>query len=328
MKPAIMTPTNCFDVACIPSFDMTQPKEKLAVLFADVCGSTELYENIGDSRARQLITQSINAMVNQVFIHHGTLIKTIGDEIMCTFPSADAAFQAACAMQIALENERVKNNNPLHIRIGFHYGDVILESGDVFGDTVNTAARVASITRADQIMTTQAATDALSPDLQKKTRHIQRAELKGKQEHLDIFIIIWELDETQSTRIIAPELRQSPDNNSELTLRHRNISLKVNKERRSVVLGRGDTCDIPVQSSLASRIHLRVDLRFGKFILVDQSTNGTYIRFADDNMKHVVRAETPLHENGFISLGQSFAENPTELVEFIITPYSANQISG
>ena len=303
---------------------MTQPKEKLAVLFADVCGSTELYENIGDLQARLLITQSIKAMVNQVSAHQGTLIKTIGDEIMCTFPSAEAAFNAACAMQVALESERVSNNNPLHIRIGFHYGDVILESGDVFGDTVNTAARVASITRADQIMTTHATTDALPPELKEKTRHIQRAELKGKQKHLDIYIVIWELDETQSTRIIAPQLQQTTYNctDNELTLCYRNLSLKVNNERRSVALGRGDACDIPVKNSLASRLHLRVDLRFGKFVLVDQSTNGTYVRFADSNTKHIVRSEATLQESGFISLGQSFAENPTELVEFTIAPQS------
>lgn len=307
-------------MAFIQSFDMTLPKEKLAVLFADICGSTALYEELGDGLARRLITQGINAMVNEVSVYKGTLIKTIGDEIMCTFPGAEAAFNAACAMQIALENERVKNNNPLHIRIGFHYGEVILESGDVFGDTVNTAARVASITRADQIMTTQAATDALSPALKEKTRHIQRAELKGKQEHFDIFIVIWEMDETQSTRIIAPALRQSPENNNEMNLRYRDKSLKVNKERKSVALGRGDACDLPIQNSLASRLHLRVELRFGKFVLVDQSTNGTYIRFADGNIEHIIRAEIPLPGNGVISLGQSFAENPAELVEFSVAP--------
>ena len=311
-------------MACIHPFDMTQPKEKLAVLFADVCGSTELYEDVGDIQARLLITQSLKAMVSEVSDHQGTLIKTIGDEIMCTFPSAEAAFHAACAMQIALESERVNNNNPLHIRIGFHYGDVILESGDVFGDTVNTAARVASITRADQIMTTRTATEALPPELQEKTRHIQRAELKGKQKHLDIFIVIWELDESQSTRIIAPQLHNTTcdHRNDELTLCYRNKKLKVNRERKSVALGRGDACDIPVKNNLASRLHLRVDLRFGKFILVDQSTNGTYVRFADNNTKHVVRSEATLMDSGFISLGQSFAENPTELVEFSIAPCS------
>lgn len=302
------------------AFNMTQPVEKLAVLFADVCGSTSLYEKLGDTLARQLITQCISVISNEIPVYRGTLIKTIGDEIMCTFPGADAAFHAACAMQIAMENEQVKNSNPLHIRIGFHYGDVILESGDVFGDTVNTAARVASITRADQIMTTQAVVDALPQELQKKTRHIQRAELKGKQDHLDIFIAVWEQDESQSTRIVAPALRQSSENNHEMVLRYRDLSLKVSKERKSVALGRGDACDMPVKISQASRLHLNVELRFGKFILVDQSTNGTYLRFADGTVEHIVRAEIPLQGSGLISLGQSFAENSAELVEFSIAP--------
>lgn len=297
---------------------MTQPVEKLAILFADICGSTALYESLGDSLARQLVAQCLNAMVDELPTYQGTLIKTIGDEILCVFPSGEAAFHAACAMQIAVESMRVLNNHPLHIRIGFHYGDVIRESGDVFGDTVNTAARVASITRADQIMTTLAVADVLPSPLRKKTRHIQRAELKGKQEHFDIFMVIWELDDMLSTRIVAPTVRFSPDASDEMILRYHDQVIKINKTRRNVMAGRGKTCDIVVSNNLASRQHIHIELRFGKFIIVDQSTNGTYIRFNDGNVVHITREETVLQGNGSISLGHSYAENPTELIEFSI----------
>jgi len=292
--------------------------EKLAVLFADVCGSTALYEKLGDDLARQLIMRCINTMCSKITTYQGTLIKTIGDEIMCIFPSAEAAFHASCAMQLAVENDRTSNGSSLHIRIGFNYGDVINERNDVFGNTVNVAARVASITRAGQIMATQEVFDAVPVELRSRMRQIFRAEFKGKQDRLDIFQVIFEKEDPLSTRIGMPAYRKSPDNNDEMILRYRDESLKVNKERRTVSLGREGACDLIVQHDLASRLHIRIELRSGKFIIADQSTNGTYIRSSDGSVVHITREETVLYGNGFISLGQSFAEYPTELVEFSI----------
>ena len=65
--------------------------------------------------------------------HQGTVIETIGDEVMCTFAFATSALQAACAMQIAVKNARFYGGNSMHISIGFHYGSVICDANDVFG---------------------------------------------------------------------------------------------------------------------------------------------------------------------------------------------------
>jgi class 3 adenylate cyclase len=302
---------------------MSQRVEKLAVLFADISGSTALYECRGDEMARRLIAQCIAVMLREMQAHNGTLVKTIGDEIMCTFASAEDALLAACAMQNAVEKGQFESGFPMHIRVGFHYGDVIREEGDVFGDTVNVAARVAAITRASQIMTTQAVVDALTPESREKTRQIMRAEFKGKQEQFDISLVVWEMDDMMSTRIGTPAFRKTPDNIDELLLRYRDQILKINKERRSVVLGRGDACDLIVMNNYASRQHLRIELRFGKFVAVDQSTNGTYARFEDGHVTRLLREEINLHGKGSLSLGQSYAENPADLVEFSITSHHA-----
>ena len=112
-------------------------------------------------------------MSSQISPYKGILIKTIGDEIMCTFPDAKSALNAACAMQNAVKNSREDSKQPLSIRIGFHYGVVICEADDVFGDTVNVAARVAGIAKTDQIMTTAATYDALPATLQNQTRPLR-----------------------------------------------------------------------------------------------------------------------------------------------------------
>lgn len=297
---------------------MPQQIEKLALLFADICGSTSLYERLGDELARRLIARCITMMTKEVAAYKGTLIKTIGDEIMCTFPSAEAALRAACAMQNTIENDRTEEGHPMHIRIGFHYGNVICESGDVYGDTVNVAARVAAITRASQIMTTLAAVETLPPDLKEKTRQILRAELKGKQEQLDIFQVTWETDDTMSTRIGMPVFRKPPESTYELILRYRNDSFKINGQRKSVILGRDETCDIVVHTEYVSRQHVRIELRFGKFVVSDQSTNGTYIRFRDGHVVRISREDMVLRGSGSISLGQPYTDKPSELVEFTI----------
>ena len=304
---------------------MPQKTEKLAVLFSDICGSTALYDSLGDNAARQLISKCIALMTGKVIAHQGTLIKTIGDEIMCTFPSAETAMHAACSMQSTLKNERADEAYPMHIRIGFHYGDVICESNDLFGDTVNVAARVASVTRSSQIMTTLAVVDMLPPDLRSKTHQVFRAEFKGKQEKLDIFQVIWEDDDMQRTRIGTAKFRAPHGNAHELILHYRGQEFKVNEQCKSVLLGREEVCNIWVQNNFASRQHARIELRFGKFIISDQSTNGTFIRFNDGPGVRLAREDTMLRGSGSISVGQPYSDNPDDLIEFSIRPISISE---
>lgn len=298
---------------------MAQHIETLAVLFADISGSTALYDNLGDDLARRLIAQCLAMMVSALSPYQGKVVKTIGDEIMCTFPDAEAALHAACAMQLAVDNGNCGATHPMHIRIGFHYGDVICESGDIFGDTVNVAARVATVTRAGQIMATQTVINALPPELRSKTRQVMRAEFKGKPGQFDIFIILWETDDTERTRIGIPAFRLPQDSSEELTLRFHDQMFKVNKAQKTAVLGREEkSCQVIVQNDFASRQHVRIELRSGKFFVVDQSTNGTYIRFSDGNVVSISREEMILEGSGSISLGQAYAMHAVDPVEFSI----------
>ncbi|MFZ2540459.1 MAG: adenylate/guanylate cyclase domain-containing protein [Gallionella sp.] len=188
---------------------MSGNKGKLAVLFADIFGTSDLHERLGDERAQQSIVQCVDLMTKVLSNYEGTLVKIIGDEVMCTFPTAELAFHAACAMQSAVESGMYQDGTPMHIRIGFHYGEASHESGDVFGDTVDVAARVAAKTRASQIIVTQAVIEALPPALRNKTRQLLRVELKGKLAQFDIYLVIWTSDEKLRVRIGTPDQRKS-----------------------------------------------------------------------------------------------------------------------
>lgn len=142
------------------------PKDiELAILFADVVGSTRLYELLGDLRARDMVATCIEIMRSATEQHHGTVIKTMGDEVMATFPTADDALDAAAQMQLQITaNAQLRvDGQPVTIRVGCHFGPVVLENRDVFGATVHTANRMTSQAKAQQIITTAATVEQLSP---------------------------------------------------------------------------------------------------------------------------------------------------------------------
>jgi len=256
---------------------------------------------------------------NALNTHNGKLIKTIGDEILCTFPSAEAAFNSACEMQMALHTDNQHTEHSMHIRIGFHYGDVICEDGDIFGDSVNIASRVAAITRAGQIMTTSAVVDALPLSLHNKVRKILRADIKGKQEQLDIHQVMWELEDMGSTRIGMPAFRKPVVEISELTLSYRSQPQTLNLQNKKMLMGRDSTCQMIIKNDFVSRQHANVELRSGNFILTDHSSNGTYVRTSNGEVSRINRSEITLRGKGTISLGQHYSEDPVDLVEYEVS---------
>jgi adenylate cyclase len=300
--------------------NMSKPVKKLAVLIGDICGSTALYEKIGDDPARQIIEKGIATMIGEISAYQGMLVNAIGDQILCTFPNSELALLAACAMQNAVKSCKFDDNYKLQIRIGLHYGDVILGDEAAFGDAINVTARVAAIASANQIMTTQAVSNALPPALKEKTFQFMSAGLKGKMNPYDIYFVLWEQDDVLGTNFNIPAPRKDQVTTDELSLFYCGQIFRVNKKRKIVTMGREDKCDIIVQNKYASRQHLHCELRSDKFFIADHSINGTYVRFSENKVIRLVREEMILQGSGVISLGHDNFEIPNELVEFLITP--------
>ena len=91
----------------------------------------------------------------------------------------------------------------------------------------------------------------------------------------------------------------------------------MNHDRSSLVMGRSQSCDLPINEKLASRQHVKIELRRNKFFIIDQSTNGTHVSFDNGENAFLRREERPITDNGRISLGRAFDENPEEVVYFI-----------
>ena len=218
---------------------MSRSTTDLAIVFADISGSTRLYETLGDAVARELVSQCLDLMREQITKFDGTVIKTIGDEIMCTFPTAERATESSMGMQEAI-TEDLPDMNPnmpstMTIRIGLHFGSAILEGGDVFGDAVNVAARMAGLAKGGQIITTQQTAEELPPILRSSTRHLDRIPVKGKADLIDIFEVIWQPEDV--TRIATNVLKKQTRSVS-LKLVYHDKVMRLNETSGTVILGR------------------------------------------------------------------------------------------
>jgi adenylate cyclase len=282
---------------------MTQEPAITAILFADIAQSTKLYEKIGNSAAQRLIATCLAAMTDVCMRHGGTVIKTIGDEIMCTFPTAKDAVDAGRKMQSAIEKipvSELPDGQAPNIYVGIHYGPVIQEQNDIFGDAVNVAARMVGMAKQRQILTTQDTIDALPPEYFDSYRCIDKTMVKGKSgEHL-IYEIICEED--SMTVMLKAFQEVKPGIKHLLELQFNNTTFEVSDAHPVATLGRQNQNDVVVKDSRVSRFHARVEYRKDKYFLIDQSTNGTYV--AEHGMGAVLlkRDEIQLDKSGVIDL--------------------------
>jgi adenylate cyclase len=289
---------------------------KLTILFADVCGSTKLYETMGDAIARDTVAQCITIMGEETSRQKGRVVKTIGDEVMSVFEDVTAAADAAAQMQERISGGLMVQGKSIAIRVGFHYGPVIVESdGDVYGDAVNTAARMAGQAKAAQILTTASTVEKLSDTWQASTRQIDRAAVKGKKDEIDMIEILWQREDvTRMSTAFKPSTGTA--NKAKLLLRYREQSVEISESNPSVVMGRADENDLVVKNTLISRMHARIEYRKGNFVLVDQSINGTYVRTNSGEELFVRRDNYPIKGNGIIGLGQRLAPESPDAISF------------
>jgi adenylate cyclase len=286
---------------------------ELAVLFSDVVGSTRIYEALGDQGAREVIALCIDLMQAAVEQHHGTVIKTMGDEVMATFPGADDALNAAAQIQrsITTHPSLQVEGQAVAVRIGCHYGPVVLESRDVFGATVHTANRMTSQAKSGQIMTTAATVEHLSQEWRSAVRQIDIATLKGQGSEVTLFEAIWQTDDVTSMlpSITMGGTAERRARRLRLVLADREIV--IDESKPLIAIGRADENDVVVRGNLISRIHARIELSRNKFLLIDQSTNGTFVNSLAGEESFVRRDSMQLKGVGLIGLGKvPEAESP------------------
>src|SRR5918999_1044322 len=293
---------------------------ELAILFADVVGSTRIYEVMGDLRARDMVLTCVEIMRAATEQNNGTVIKTIGDEIMATFPTANDALNAASRMQhdIRIHSELKVEGQPIAIRIGGHFGPVVLENRDIFGAAVHTANRMTSQAKAGQIMVTSAMVERLAPEWKSAVRQIDVATLKGKTSEDELFEVLWQKeDATSMLPAIALGNAVKQRVARRLRVRFQGQESVVDDNRANISIGRAEENDIIVKGNLISRLHARIEFNRNKFRLIDQSTNGTFVTTKEGEEAFVRRDSMQLKGEGLIGFGRVPEANSTLTVKYV-----------
>ncbi|MDA0368503.1 MAG: adenylate/guanylate cyclase domain-containing protein [Proteobacteria bacterium] len=176
-------------------------RQDIAIMFSDIVGFTELAEDRSPDDVLALLREVHGIAARQVFAHHGTLDKYLGDGVMATFGTpttadddADRALACAKAILRDLAQFNAQQSGPaVRLGIGLHYGDVVL--GDigsderleytVIGDTVNVASRLERLTRqigADLVISDALCQHLRDPGLADGLVRGEPAQLRGREE--------------------------------------------------------------------------------------------------------------------------------------------------
>lgn len=290
------------------------------VMFADVVGSTAMYENMGDTAARSRISKALNTMTSICRRHRGKLVKTLGDEIMVYFLDTDLAVLAAKTIQESMEDDRSPETVGISVRIGLQFGMAILDNDDVFGDTVNVAARVASLAQSRQILyPAELAAKIKTPALSENSRLFDRIQVKGRVEPLEVYMYAWE-DDGEMTNMATASSFTNPAKNDQVEMVRLQLGEKVVEIPSSIqkfTFGRSPECDLTVKGDLISRVHASIVMQRGKFLFVDQSTNGSFIKLENGREVFLRRESLSLFGVGQISLGASTDTTGTQIIKFL-----------
>jgi len=291
---------------------MSPSSRNLAILFADITASTKLYEQLGNAVAQVTIDRCLGIVKRVCDDGGGRVIKNIGDEVMAAFPTPDLAAQAAIEIQLNMTKQRTSQGAPIAMHIGFHAGPVIEDGGDVFGDAVNVAARLAAFAKGGQVFTSAQTVGELAPAMKQRTRDQDAHTLKGKEQDIGIFELIWQESEDELT-MMSPRKAIAA---ARVKLQHGARDIELGAAHSVLTMGRDQQNDIAVADRKASRLHARIERRRDKFVLIDHSSNGTYVTVEGEAEIALRREELVLRGKGRIAFGHAYQDDPTEFLGF------------
>lgn len=293
----------------------------LTILFADVAGSVKVYDTLGDTQAHGKIVKCLQLMTSMVEQNHGQVVEIIGDEIMCAFKEPDSAFEAACNIQNALGQDQ---QSYLGARVGFHCGKTGMQNGHPFGDTVNVGARMVELAKAGQAIMSEQVYARLSPFNKLRSRYFDQVYIKGKQQPYSVYQAIW--DQNDSTLMMTQKpvstVQERRRQIKALSLRYLEMEKVLTEANSEFLLGRGKQCGLTVGSKAASRVHATISFLGKKLVIVDRSTNGTYIRIPTGK-RSIDGLDLFFHHeewrgdcDGVISLGEPATDQNQNLIHF------------
>jgi len=302
---------------------MASSRER-TVLFADLRGSTSLYESLGNTQAAEIITRTVGVLTQVVRTQHGAVVKTLGDGLMAIFDKPVRSARAACEMQDAIARIMADADTgaaSLKLRVALAHGEIVEVDSDCFGDAVNVAARLLEHAGDNEVLITDAVHAQLSRIDRQRFRCLDRLHLRGRAEPCKVFMLeTWADDAPVST--LFSDFTDTPSAEC-LRLTVGGTHQTFTPQQTPVVLGRSPESTLCIDDTRVSRLHARIEWHGGNFHLDDQSSNGSFVRFANEPETIVLRrGRCMLHGRGVIGLGAPPDDPRAACLHFEIFSYA------
>ncbi|MEK8050613.1 adenylate/guanylate cyclase domain-containing protein [Ideonella sp. DXS22W] len=306
---------------------MTRIAER-TVLFADLRGSTALYETLGNAEATSVVTHTVATLARSVPAAGGLVIKTLGDGLMAVFDAPSSGLNAALLMHDGLEHlvSRGRERGAsaglrgLRLQVALARGEIVEMGGDCFGDAVNVAARLLDHASDNETLITAEVLAGLAPDQKKRFRSLDWMHLRGRAEPVQVHVS----GGRRGLDMPVTQFGPVPSTTEPEAVR---LSWGAAEEifdggSMPIVLGRSPQAQFRVDDSRVSRSHARIDWHGGAFQVTDLSYNGTYVRFASsDDVVSLRRGRCMLHGSGTIGLGGSPTDPGAPVVRFEVLSF-------
>jgi adenylate cyclase len=298
---------------------------EVTVVFADLTGSTGVFESLGNAKATQAITRLTQWMGKVCVAKHGQVVKNLGDGVLMVFADNAHAVDAVAEMQL-IHTERIKtwpDKLKMHLQIGMARGEVIEQDGDFFGDAVNVASRLSDLSGPDQILGTDSVINPLPPDSLVRFRSLGSMDIRGRNEACMVYRVEWQNEVLSDFFTVPAPLSASPFASKvaaeagTIDLSWLDVETSFTSAQLPVHLGRDAEAQFVVNDPRVSRLHAKIVWRAGKFYVEDVSSYGTWVRFAGSHaIVALRRQECVLLVAGEIALGAPFEDFTVPTVSF------------
>ena len=299
-----------------------------SIVFADLCGSTGMFEELGNAKATKAVTR-LTQWMSQIFTaHQGRTVKTLGDGVLCLFPTSEEALQACAELQRQHSNQIANWPEKLQvqIQIGVATGEVIEEEGDCFGDAVNTASRLADMSGAGQIWANAMAIQSLPEASLLRYFRLGLVPIRGKAEPQELFRLEWRVANTSLLTMPAAlsgsALTRQDNKAAAIDMRWLDVSKRFEATGKPILIGRESDSDFVVADSRVSRLHATISWKLtpsgGHFLLEDNSSYGTWVKFSSGQEVELRRSICTLSTSGEIALGAAFSDFTVPTIAFTL----------
>ncbi|HCE91650.1 MAG TPA: adenylate/guanylate cyclase domain-containing protein [Acidovorax sp.] len=293
------------------------------MVFADISGSTALYEALGNERATEAVTQVTQWIGDTIEAHGGRVVKKLGDGVLGVFGDASSAVSAMATMlrQHKVRLDRWPHPLRMEIRVGVASGEVVDVDGDCYGDAVNVASRLCERAGPAEIWATETTVllAGTAPDVW--YRKLGMMDIRGKAELLMLYHVEWREDEAPDSLTMQAALVSNfaPVDSilGQIQFSWHGVDRTFTSSDAPVMVGRAEHAQLRINDPRVSRLHARIDWRNSGFVLTDMSSFGTWVRFeGSDSPVRLRRDACILHGAGHIALGVSFNEPSAPVMSF------------